>query len=177
MNRVQLLKLAYARGAYLALQEAGYNEKVAEDLAYKIAERDALDVLEDVGIGAGVGGLGGAALGAGAGALYNPMARAFGGGRGQQNLTTLLEGSGGEFMPGKNPRLQRLLAEMTGGVPGASLSGKFTGPGVGAATEAPSRLLDLIHSNPTAGNVNFGTRAGFGAGMGIGGLTGGLAGE
>ena len=76
MNRVQLLKLAYARGAYLALQEAGYNEKVAEDLAYKIAERDALDVLEDVGIGAGIGGLGGAALGAGAGALYNPAMRA-----------------------------------------------------------------------------------------------------
>jgi len=173
MNRVEMLKLAYARGAFLALREAGYQEKVAEDLAIKIADRDAMDVLEDVGIGAGVGGLGGAALGAGAGALYNPMARAFGGT--ERNLTNLLEGTGG--LTGKNVALQKLLGEMTGGVPGASLSGKFTGPGVGAATEAPSKLLDLIHRNATAGNVNLGARGGFGAGMGAGGLIGGLAGE
>jgi len=172
MNRVEMLKLAYARGAFLALREAGYQEKVAEDLALKIADRDALDVLGDVGMGAGIGGLGGAALGAGAGALYNPMARAFGGS--ERNLTNLLEGTGG--LPGRNPQLQQLLGEMTGGVPGASLSGKFTGPGVGAATEAPSKLLDLIHRNATAGNVNLGARGGFGAGMSAGGLAGGLMG-
>ena len=171
MNRVEMLKLAYARGAFLALREAGYQEKVAEDLAIKIADRDALDVLGDVGMGAGIGGLGGAALGAGAGALYNPMARAFGGT--ERNLTNLLEGTGG--ITG-NPKLQALLGEMTGGVPGASLSGKFTGPGVGAATEAPSKLLDLIHRNATAGNVNMGARGGIGAGMGAGGLAGGLMG-
>jgi hypothetical protein len=75
MNRVELLKLAYARGAFLALREAGYQEKVAEDLALKIAERDAMDVLEDVGIGAGLGGLGGAALGAGGGALASRLGK------------------------------------------------------------------------------------------------------
>jgi len=178
MNRVEMLKLAYARGAFLALREAGYQEKVAEDLAIKIADRDALDVLGDVGLGAGIGGLGGAALGAGAGALYNPMARAFGGT--ERNLTNLLEGTGGINMrTGEplHPKLQQLLGELTGGVPGASLAGKFTGPGVGAATEAPAKLLDLIHRNSTAGNVNLGARGGFGAGMGAGGLIGGLAGE
>lgn len=167
MNRVQLLKLAYARGAFLALQEAGYQEKVAEDLALKIAERDAMDVLEDVGIGAGIGGLGGAALGAGAGALYNPIARGLGGA--ERNLSM-------DLMPEvANTMRQKALAGMVGGVPGSmELANKF--PGVPFA-QLPNELRNLIRQSATAGNVNMGARGGFGAGMGAGGLIGGLAGE
>jgi hypothetical protein len=170
MNRVEMLKLAYARGAFLALREAGYQEKVAEDLAIKIADRDALDVIGDVGMGAGIGGLGGAALGAGAGALYNPMARAFGGT--ERNLTTAL-------MPSANNTLrQKMLSGLTGGVPGATeMAGPQNNQALQAILNSPNALRNLIRESQTAGNVNMGARVGGGTGMGAGGLAGGLMGD
>jgi len=201
MNRVQLLKLAYARGAFLALQEAGYHEKVAEDLALKIANRDALDVLEDVGIGAGVGGLGGAALGAGAGALTGRFARNIPG------EARLLSMSGAQ-----NPTLRRALGA-TGYVPEAlssdmihamnnpefasqaAMAGQMGSEG---AAMADARITDALRksqyngpggitggsrmstrdpfSMPVRGAMQYGA-AGLGAGALGGGLVGGLAGE
>lgn len=174
MNRVQLLKLAYARGAYLALQEAGYQEKVAEDLAMKIADRDALDVLEDVGIGAGIGGLGGAALGAGAGALYNPIARRIGP-MVERNLTNELLGQAATSGGADQTMAQKLLASLAGGVPGAeALAAKFPESSLAGA---PNKLRELIRQNAMAGNMNVGIRGGALAGVPIGGAIGGLAGE
>jgi hypothetical protein len=183
MNRVQLLKLAYARGAFLALQEAGYHEKVAEDLALKIADRDALDVLEDVGIGAGVGGLGGAALGAGAGALTGRFAKSIPGearllsmtGARNPNLRRALGASG------YSPELTDLpygraadLAGMTG-APMDVISGFQKNPEMMAQLQSGTRVQDPF-SMPARGALQYGT-AGLGAGALGGGLVGGLAGE
>ena len=157
MNRVQLLKLAYARGAYLALQEAGYNEKVAEDLAYKIAERDALDVLEDVGIGAGIGGLGGAALGSGAGALGSRL-------QGGRNYMTQ--------MPGLGSAVPGIGASMSN--PGALAARLHAGD---LAKRMKGETLQYLLENPTLSSAAFGGSLGGGAGALGGGLVGGLAGE
>lgn len=168
MNRVELLKLAYARGAFLALREAGYQEKVAEDLALKIAERDALDVLEDVGIGAGIGGLGGAALGAGGGALATKLM-----GPGARNLTMQGLPSVVENLP------QRIQAGAVGGVPGAvEMAGLNPSNAVlQKILQSPNALRNLIRENAMAGNMNVGARAGGLTGASAGGLIGGLAGE
>lgn len=168
MNRVELLKLAYARGAFLALREAGYQEKVAEDLALKIADRDALDVLEDVGIGAGIGGLGGAALGAGGGALATKFM-----GPGARNLTMQGLPSAIENLP------QRIQAGAVGGVPGATeLAGlSSSNPVLQKILQSPNALRNLIRESAMAGNMNVGARAGGLTGASAGGLIGGLAGE
>lgn len=167
MNRVELLKLAYARGAFLALREAGYQEKVAEDLALKIAERDAMDVLEDVGIGAGLGGLGGAALGAGGGALASRLGKTPIGGGNVEQLNLLRK-----FLPEAAETYSK----------GQPIPFVNTGLGVSAPSGAMSqnqlqKALAALYAHPTAGGAALGGAAGLGAGAPIGGLIGGLAGE
>lgn len=161
MNRVELLKLAYARGAFLALREAGYQEKVAEDLALKIAERDAMDVLEDVGIGAGIGGLGGAALGAGGGALASRLMGESGAAR---NLMTNM------------PVLDRALPGLGSAVanPGAIQARLHA---AGKIPQMKGEVLQFLRENPTAASALFGGGAGAGLGSLAGGTIGGLAGE
>lgn len=157
MNRVEMLKLAYARGAFLALREAGYQEKVAEDLAIKIADRDALDVLEDVGIGAGIGGLGGAALGSGAGALSSKL-------MGGRNLMTEMP-----FLGTAAPGVGTAMSN-----PGA-LAARLH------ANDLMKRMkgetLRTLLENPAMSSAAFGGTLGGGAGMAAGGLAGGLGGE
>lgn len=66
MNRTELVKRAYAEGAFAALQELGYEKTAAAEIAMKMAGED-----EGIGAlgGAGLGALGGVGLGAGGAAL------------------------------------------------------------------------------------------------------------
>lgn len=164
MNRVEMLKLAYARGAYLALCEAGYQEKVAEDLAIKIADRDALDALGDVGLGAGIGGLGGAALGAGGGALASRLMG--------RNLL--------QDIPKVGPALHDAANNIRGGITMENIPGYLrNGPTDGNPQhiDALRRLFAQIEGQPQAASALAGGAAGAGMGALGGGLVGGLAGE
>ena len=188
MNRVQMLKLAYARGAFLALQEAGYHEKVAEDLAMKIADRDALDVLGDVGIGAGIGSLGGAALGAGGGALASRFGRT----RMNPNIAGDMMSEPADLLRRFGPKgLEEYAAsgvERT--IPWAKPAGGNFNPMTGARMDMPSaappvtldqnmlqQQLSKLYGHRYAGNMAAGGAAGAGLGALGGGIGYGIAGE
>jgi hypothetical protein len=76
MNKIAMIKQAYAYGAAVALQELGYDLNAAQNAGIKLAEDEegmhpALRAL--LGTGAGLGALGGAALGAGGAALAQKL--------------------------------------------------------------------------------------------------------
>lgn len=97
MDKVAMIKQAYAYGVSVALQEIGYDARTAQDAGIKLAEDEegmhpALKALLGAGIGAGGGALGGAALGAGGAALAQKLSPTRTG-----RLTSLLGGRG--FVP------------------------------------------------------------------------------
>jgi len=74
MDKVAMIKQAYAYGAAVALHELGYDVNTAQNAGVKLAEDEegmhpALRALLGTGAGIGAGALGGAALGAGGAAL------------------------------------------------------------------------------------------------------------
>jgi hypothetical protein len=74
MNKIAMIKQAYAYGAAVALQELGYDVNTAQNAGVKLAEDEegmhpALRALIGTGAGLGAGALAGGALGAGGGAL------------------------------------------------------------------------------------------------------------
>jgi hypothetical protein len=80
MDKVAMIKQAYAYGAAVALQELGYDVNTAQNAGVKLAEDEegmhpALRAL--IGTGAGIGG--GALLGAGLGAGGAALSRRLGG--------------------------------------------------------------------------------------------------
>ena len=134
MDRVELVKRAYAEGAFAALQQLGYEKNAAAQIAIKMAED------EDEGMGAaggaGLGALGGAALGGGGAALASILMK--------KNLMNAIPGLGPKLRDaaynarqgggsGKVDQIKKLLARIQGNPALASgVAGGAGGAGLGA---------------------------------------------
>jgi hypothetical protein len=166
MDKVAMIKQAYAYGASVALQELGYDIRTAQDAGVKIAEDEegmhpALKAL----IGAGAGASGGALLGAGLGAGGAALSRRLGGPKLMEMLDAGQVGSRSFRQPGFSTEA---------GVPFP----RQTTP----ATEADKLLAKLpLHSgNNDMGMYSrdalLGAQLGAAPGAGLGALGGGLYG-
>lgn len=99
MDKVAMIKQAYAYGAAVALQELGYDVNTAQDAGVKLAEDEegmhpALRALIGAGAGAGGGALLGAGLGAGGAALAQKLQKSNPGYAGY--LTSMAQRGAGE---------------------------------------------------------------------------------
>lgn len=169
MNRNELVKQAYAEGAFVALQQLGYEKNAAAQIAMKMAGDDD-----------GIGALGGAGIGAGAGLAAGA------GGAGLADLimrTKLRTGepgakSGkpsfgrpkfeGEGIGGLTDKVNDALVDKGWG--GSGGAGGAENKAVQALHQ--SKLMQLARQNPRlAAALGIG-----GAGLALGGLAGGLAG-
>jgi hypothetical protein len=134
MDRTEMVKRAYAEGAFTALQQLGYEKNAAAEIAIKMAEGD--DDGMGAGGGAGLGALGGAALGGGGAALAsilmkkNLMNKIPGIGSKMQGMAYNARQGGGE---GGAAQLKKLLARIQGNPTAASATaGGLGGAGLGA---------------------------------------------
>jgi len=152
MNKIAMIKQAYAYGAAVALQELGYDVNTAQNAGVKLAEDEegmhpALRALIGTGAGLGAGALAGGALGAGGASLINKISPSRAG-----RLTDL----GAAHAPGM---MSHMLPESLQGVAG----------GTGAISNAS--VLQRLKREAMLGG-----EAGGAAGAGIGALGGGLYG-
>ena len=151
MNKIAMIKQAYAYGAAVALQELGYDVNTAQNAGVKLAEDEegmhpALRALIGTGAGLGAGALAGGALGAGGGALL-------------QKLKPTEMGRIGNFAQTHGPREGM----------GADLIAKLTG-GENPMTRA------ALAEGAIGREARFGGAAGAAGGAGLGALGGGLYG-
>lgn len=176
MNRNELVKQAYAEGAFVALQQLGYEKNAAAQIAMKMAGDDD-----------GIGALGGAGIGAGAGLAAGA------GGAGLADLIMRTKLRTGELGENGKPGFGRpkFEGEGIGGLTNRAAGGldesarnannawamdkdktlnKVKSKALSGLNE--SKLMQLARQNPRlAAALGIG-----GAGLALGGLAGGLAG-
>jgi len=161
MDKIAMIKQAYAYGAAVALHELGYDANTAQNAGVKLAEDEegmhpALRALLGAGAGAGAGALGGAALGAGGAALAQKF-KPSGAGR-------LSEAYGmGRYMPEEANLAQKAMGKAY--LPESMTAG-------GSSMDPSATLRDLAMKREAL----LGGQAGGAAGAGIGALGGGLYG-
>lgn len=151
-----MVKRAYAEGAFVALQQLGYEKTAAAQIAIKMAEEEMEEAAPErshpgrragqIAGGAGLGALGGAGLGAGGAALASLLLK--------KNLM--------RSIPGLGSKVQGLGAAAR----------RTRGDG---ALSSLKKLLGRVEANPTAASAVGGGLGGAGLGALGGGLYGGLS--
>lgn len=148
MNDInEMIKQAYAYGASIALQEAGYAPAQAEATAAQMTlektAEEGLGPLETALLGGGTGAL----LGAGGGALYGHLAK--------KNLINQLLGAGASAQRAGGKGIDKLRGLLSKGEGAAAAAGK--GPTM-AGGMAPGEMTAAIERGAQAPKAPFGGR-------------------
>lgn len=167
MNDInELIKQAYAYGASVALQEAGYAPEQANQAAVQLThEKTAQEDEEGMSpaLMALLGAGGGALLGAGGGALAGKLT-------GKNPLQAL-----SKVAPEPTNVIGKVApSSMTAGSPAAQRFQEALGPGAGE--KAKNLLFDAIFRGGRLGSIRGGAATGGALGAGAGALGGGLYG-